>query len=68
MSFFCKDEIRDLGEAVAGRKIGAHNFDVAFFEDVADRPHLGVVHIAQLYVTVAQDFFPITCYEPGASR
>ena len=33
---FGEDKIRNLGEAVTRREIGTDDFDVAFFEDVAD--------------------------------
>jgi hypothetical protein len=36
---------------VAGSKIGADDFDVAVFEDVADVPAFRVLHARSLYVT-----------------
>ena len=46
MSLFGENEIRNLGEAVTRRKIGADNFDVALslFEDVADVSLVRVFH------------------------
>jgi hypothetical protein len=46
---FCKNEIWDLGEAVTRCKIGAHDFDIALFENVADVAFGTIIHTLSLY-------------------
>jgi len=47
---FGEDEIRDLGEAMTRREIGADDLNVALSEDVADVPAFCVLHARSLYV------------------
>jgi hypothetical protein len=49
--FFCEKEIRDLGKAVARRKIGTDYLNVSLFENVADVALAAIGHMLTLYAS-----------------